>query len=112
MAHWLLQHNPARGACGSGDWTVRRYQDRIEAGDDVVLWHSGRDGGVVAVGTVTEGPHDGVITVVLHGTPPVARDTLRADERFRDAPILRMPAGSNPFPLTAPQWQAIAEHTR
>jgi hypothetical protein len=112
MAHWLLQHNPARGACGSGDWVIRRYRDLITAGDDVALWHSGRGGGVVAVGTVTRAPRDSVIGVSfarMFTGRPVPRAVLQADERFRDALVLRMPGGGNPFPLTPPQWQAIID---
>ncbi|MCO8271242.1 EVE domain-containing protein [Actinoplanes sp. TRM 88003] len=112
MAYWLLQHNPARGECGSGDWTVRRYRELITAGDGVALWHSGRGGGAVAVGTITEAAHDGVITVEfarMFTGRPIPRDTLKADERFRDALVLRMPGGGNPFPLTPAQWQAIEE---
>ena len=112
MAYWLLQHNPARGECGSGDWTIRRYRELIMAGDGVALWLSGRDGGVAAVGTITEAPDDGMITVDFARTftgRPIRRDALKADERFRDALVLRMPGGSNPFPLTAAQWQAIEE---
>ncbi|WP_250037890.1 EVE domain-containing protein [Paractinoplanes maris] len=112
MAFWLLQHNPARGACGSGDWAVRRYRELITAGDGIGLWLSGRDGGVAAVGTITGIPRDGVITVNFARSFPghaIRRDVLRADARFRDALVLRMPGGSNPFPLTPVQWQAIVE---
>ncbi|MBL7258417.1 EVE domain-containing protein [Paractinoplanes lichenicola] len=112
MAHWLLQHNPARGACGSGDWTVRRYRELITAGDDVALWHSGPGGGVAAVGTIVDAPHDSVIGVHFtreFASRPIPRETLKNDQRFSDALILRMAGGSNPFPLTPAQWQAIVE---
>ena len=119
MAHWLLQHNPARGVCGAatgGDWVIRRYRDRVAVGDDVALWMSGRGGGVVAVGTVVDeprpGPHGTVIGVALPRSfpdSPISRDTLRADQRFQDAMVIRMPAGGNPFPLTDQEWHAIAE---
>ena len=119
MAHWLLQHNPARGVCDAatgGDWVIRRYRDRVAPGDDVALWMSGPGGGVVAVGTVVDEPHDGpygtVIGVALPRSfpRPITRDELRADERFRTALVLRMPAGGNPFPLSDAEWQAIADH--
>ena len=112
MAYWLLQHNPARGACGSGDWVIRRYRDLITAGDDVALWHSGRGGGVAAVGTITGAPRDSVIVVSfarMFASKPIPREVLKADERFRDALVLRMAGGGNPFPLTPAQWQAITE---
>lgn len=119
MAHWLLQHNPARGDCGlgDGDWPVRRYRDRVTAGDDVAVWVSGKRGGVVAVGKVVDPPHPGAdgpvmgvaITKAFHEAP-VPRDTLKADPRFAEALVLRMPGGGNPFPVTPGEWRAIVDH--
>jgi hypothetical protein len=124
VAHWLLQHNPAKaGVCGllrpghtRGAWSIRRYRERIAAGDDVAVWVSGRRGGVVALGSVVDGPHaepgGGTVEVDLPRLfvdDPIGRDELRADERFADALVLRMPGGANPFPLTPPQWQAILD---
>ncbi len=116
MAFWLVQHNPARGDCGSGPWLIRRYRDLITPGDDIALWLSGRAGGVSAVGTIVDAPHetaDGItIGVTFTRTftgRPIPRATLKADDRFRDALILRMPGGGNPFPLTPAQWQAITD---
>lgn len=116
MARWLLQHNPARGACAGadgGDWVIRRYHERVTVGDDVALWLSGRDGGVIAIGAITGIPRRGVIGVsVTRSFPaePIPRAVLAADPRFRDALIIRMPAGGNPFPLTDAQWHAITDH--
>ncbi|XVV09477.1 hypothetical protein ACQP2X_32100 [Actinoplanes sp. CA-131856] len=113
MPHWLFQHDPTRGVCGDGDWTIRRYRDRISPGDEVALWHSGRSGGVVAVGVIVTAPHEtpggtaaGLRFDRWHSIP---RADLRADPRFREALIVRMPAGGNPFPLTPSEWQAIAD---
>jgi hypothetical protein len=121
MAHWLLQHNPAKaGVCGllrpghnRGGWSIRRYRDRMAVGDDVAVWVSGSRGGVVALGCVVGEPRTGPDGVTVEVDLPrlfldeaIRRDDLRADERFADALVLRMPGGSNPFPLTPPQWQA------
>jgi hypothetical protein len=124
MAHWLLQHNPAKaGVCGllrpghnRGGWSIRRYRDRMAVGDDVAVWVSGSRGGVVALGCVVGEPRTGPDGVTVEVDLPrlfldeaIRRDDLRADERFADALVLRMPGGSNPFPLTPPQWQAILD---
>lgn len=58
MAHWLVQSNPAkwrvREFFADGNqlegWSVTRYRDQIQEGDDVALWLAGRDAGVVALG--------------------------------------------------------------
>ncbi|MFF5076942.1 EVE domain-containing protein [Actinoplanes sp. NPDC000266] len=113
MSHWLLQHDPARGDCGDGDWTVRRYRDRIAEGDEVALWHSGRAGGVVALGVIVAAPHETpggtVVGVRFDRRQSIPRADLKADDRFRQALILRMPAGGNPFPLGPGEWKAITD---
>jgi hypothetical protein len=111
MAHWLLQHNPAHERPGT-HWPIRRYRNRIAAVDDVALWASGPDGGVVGLAQVAGQPHEGTIELEAVRTfPVIARDTLKADPRFAGALILRMAGGGNPFPLEPAQWQAIAERT-
>jgi hypothetical protein len=61
MAHWLVQGNPAKWrvheffADGNqlDNWSITRYRDQIQEGDDVALWLAGREAGVVALGTAT-----------------------------------------------------------
>ncbi|MEU8818511.1 hypothetical protein [Actinoplanes sp. NPDC048796] len=112
-AHWLFQHNPARGACGDGDWTVRRYRDRIAAGDKVALWHSGPSGGLAALGVIVSNPHatpaGTSVELRFDRWHSIPRADLRADPHFRQALILRMPAGGNPFPLEPGEWQALTD---
>jgi hypothetical protein len=46
MAHWLVQGNPAKWRAhdffADGNqlesWSITRYRDRIQPGDDVALW--------------------------------------------------------------------------
>lgn len=137
MAHWLLQCNPAHwrvqdfftAGHSRTTWTIRRYRDRIETGDEVALWLTGKPGGVVALGTVTgppdfgPPPHDPYdiatreaerwsIPVSFHRhflDQPVTRAALKADERFADALILRAPSGGNPFPVEPAAWDAVLE---
>jgi hypothetical protein len=113
---WLLQYNPAHEQPGTR-WSVRRYRDRIAAGDEVALWASGPDGGVVGFGQVRPadpsagGPANGMTIEIenVRTFPVIRRDLLKEDPRFAGALILRMPGGGNPFPLEPGQWQAIIE---
>jgi hypothetical protein len=91
----------------------RSYRlDLVESGQPALLWVSGRvRPGVHAVGTVT-GPvrdDDGpVLPVRLRRLArPVARVDLLDDPAFRDAEVIRMPAGSNPSWLSRPQLAAV-----
>jgi hypothetical protein len=105
---WLLQFNPAHEQPGER-WPVRRYRDRIQAGDEVALWASGPDGGVVGLAQVGSGSRTVVEIENVRLFPVVRREVLRADPRFARALILRMPGGGNPFPLEPDQWRAITE---
>ena len=127
VAGWLLKSTRAPAEIDPG-WTpgeereltrcVRRsYRlELISPGQPVLLWVSGRVlPGVHAVGTVAgpvradSGDDDGpVLPVRLTSLPnPVDRGELLADPGFRSAEVLRMPAGSNPSWLSAPQLEAV-----
>jgi hypothetical protein len=94
----------------------------VTPGQPVVLWVSGRAApGVHAVGTVT-GPAQEPLDVgpgdddrpalpvrLTRLDDPVDRADLLHDPRFRDAEVLRMPAGSNPSWLTAAQLATVLE---
>ena len=107
---WLLQYNPAHEQPGDR-WPIRRYRDRIQAGDEVAIWSSGPDGGVVGFGQVksAHGPANSVLIEKVRAFPAIRRDVLKEDPRFAKALILRMSGGGNPFPLDADQWQAIVD---
>jgi predicted RNA-binding protein with PUA-like domain len=142
MAHWLVQSNPAkwrvRDFFADGNqlksWSITRYRDQIQEGDDVALWLAGHDAGVVALGVVTgdvedvEGDDDPYWTdpadaqAVRTRMPlrlaevfldaPITREELRQDRRFAGATILSQPFAGNPFPLTNEEWAAILDHHR
>jgi hypothetical protein len=88
----------------------------ITPGQPCLLWLSGRtDPGVHALGAVAGpvretagGPVVPVRFTLLE--EPVPRTELLADPAFRDAEVLRMPAGSNPSWLTAAQHAAVLAH--
>lgn len=81
----------------------------------MLLWVSGRHSpGVHAVGRVTapvDDDGDGPVLPVrlVRLDAPVPRAELLADARFRDAEVVRMPAGSNPSWVTAEQLTAVLE---
>jgi hypothetical protein len=87
----------------------------MEAGRPCLLWLSGHDRpGVHALGTVTGAPEPGTDgpAVPLRVTllnQPVTRAELLADDRARDAEVLRMPAGSNPSWLSRAQFAAVLD---
>jgi predicted RNA-binding protein with PUA-like domain len=135
---WLLQCNPDKfdihGMLADGDvplgWSVSRYLDDIREGDRVVFWISGRQAGVYALGEVVGPPqsgtsdpaytgHDGPawdmfvpidLTVELWDTP-ILRTALKADPRFAEESIIKIPAAANPHPLSARAFEAIIEST-
>lgn len=130
VAGWLLKStrppdviDPGWAPGGQRDLTrcVRRsYRlDLVVPGQAVVLWVSGRVlPGVHALGTVTgpvrpgDGPDDDQPVLPVRLTrlaAPVERGELLHDPRFRDAEVLRMPAGSNPSWLTAAQLGVVLE---
>ncbi|MGY2128202.1 hypothetical protein [Blastococcus sp. SYSU DS0617] len=127
VAGWLLKSTRAPAEIVPG-WApgqereltrcVRRsYRlELVSPGQPVLLWVSGRVcPGVHAVGTVTGQVHQGngdddgpVLPVRLTHLPaPVGRRELLADPHFGSAEVLRMPAGSNPSWLTAPQLATV-----
>ncbi|SDX60567.1 hypothetical protein SAMN05661080_00550 [Modestobacter sp. DSM 44400] len=92
----------------------RSYRlELMTPGQPCLLWVSGRDApGVHALGALTGpvtdppgGPEVPVRWRLL--TDPVPRVELLADPVARKAEVLRMPAGSNPSWLSAPQYAAV-----
>ena len=63
MANWLLQSNPQRWRLAEfldehppaelSAWSVNRYLDQVSQGDNLALWQSGPNAGVVALGHAT-----------------------------------------------------------
>ncbi|GAA4257516.1 hypothetical protein GCM10022255_074620 [Dactylosporangium darangshiense] len=143
VAQWVLQCNPTRWriydffAAGHEltSWTVTRHVQQAGPGDLFALWVTGRPGGVVALGEVTDTAvpaaemadedDDGYWTDVadrgrdryvlpvritrlfLHD--PLPRDVLSADPRFAAAAVLREPGSGNLFAVTDDEWAALHE---
>jgi hypothetical protein len=127
VACWVLKTSAPPGLVAPGwrpgtvrelDRCVRRsYRLGLVApGQPCLLWRSGRtDPGVHALGTVAGpvGEVAGSPVVVVRLTlldRPVPRAGLLADPAFRNAEVLRMPAGSNPSWLSAAEHAAVLAH--
>ncbi|HST63707.1 MAG TPA: hypothetical protein VLM05_00845 [Mycobacteriales bacterium] len=80
--------------------------------DPCLLWLSGRQAGVVALGTVTEPPDPAgppEVRVTLRRLPdPVPRAALLPTP-FATAEVIRMPFGSNPSWLSHPQLATVLD---
>ena len=94
----------------------RSYRlELMAAGQACALWVSGRNRpGVHALGVLRGGAEpDGegwAVPVRLElMAEPVPRSELLADPAFRDAEVLRMPAGSNPSWLSPAQYAAVLD---
>ncbi|MBB3205164.1 putative restriction endonuclease [Rhodopirellula rubra] len=116
-------------------WEINQFKNDIRAGDDVYLWLTGTDGGLVAHGTVITDPQ------IMGGAPeelpfvvelneeedrlraaieidtvfdhPVSRATLQNNPELSSAKILKQTRGTN-FPLTkseADSLEAICPRT-
>jgi hypothetical protein len=124
VACWLIKTARMPPELGAGEALLDRclrtsYRlNLLRPGDPCVLWRSGtEDPGVCAVGAVAgeveEFPGGPVVAVRMRRLPaPVARADLLADPAFRDAEVLRMPAGSNPSWLSARQFAAVLARLR
>jgi hypothetical protein len=132
VAAWLVKTSrpPAVIEPGWAPGKVRTLQRCVRAtyrlglmvpGQVCLLWLSGQASpGVHAIGTLAVGPggEEPVDTVDAPGGPvvtlrlrlltePVPRGELMATAAFASAEVARMPAGSNPSYLTAPQLAEV-----
>ena len=130
---WLVQCNPRRSDILASSrtalpdtWCVRRHTKEIRCGDRIVLWLSGADAGVYALGEITADVRP-VLPVAGDGAGPssvtkasvnfflnlvdrpIKRSVLKTDPRFADEPILRQPFAANPHRLSPIALEAILE---
>jgi hypothetical protein len=87
--------------------------DLMLPGQRCLLWLSGRQSGVVAIGTVAEapdrtGPPEVRVSLQLLAEPVPRSDLLPTP--FATAEVIRMPFGSNPSYLDHPQLAAVLDH--
>ena len=129
--HWIFQGNPDEfdvdAYLTEQDnilWSVRQHREKIHTGDRVLIWRSGKIGGVVAVCTVESDPalqpDDAPDKWKKTGGEPDLRCRLKIEARSVDRPIprdaikaelpnlsiIKAPQGTN-FPISAADYAAI-----
>lgn len=134
---WIFQGNPeiydvvkAIAQLDEMTWTVSRHGEKMNVGDRVFLWESGKNAGVVGTATIiegltdsTEGPEEGAfwkkpqksevaprvrIQIDEVVDPRIPKQRLLDDPRFVNLGFLRGPMGTN-FPLTEEHRIALDE---
>jgi hypothetical protein len=136
---WIFQANPNRYRIedslqteGEELWNLNQHATGVCAGDRVLIWISGDDAGIYAVGTVLSNPAimaDSPRGIEYWSDPadgkrakarvrvrydhvrlsrPLLKPYLAADPVLRDLGILRSPRGTN-FAVTQAQWEALHE---
>ncbi len=131
---WIFQSNPkyydidaALKSLREMSWSVNQFKQSINPGDEVFIWRSGSDAGILAGATVLTSPsmmeQDGLQFAVQSEkfdkqglrvrlriediyAVPLSRDVLRA--RLPDLSILQAPQATN-FAVTPEQAVAIRE---
>ena len=134
---WLFQANPTKYRIYDSLrtesielWNLRQHAGSVHAGHRVVIWLSGADAGIYAVGTVMANPTITSDSEVgqrywedaRDGRRAIARVPVRYDEVLLKRPlskvylqaipdlwsmkILRSPRGTN-FPVTDKEWKVI-----
>ena len=133
-AHWIFQANPDRydigsalGALDTIAWRTPQYAASIVAGDGVVIWRSGAEAGVIAVGRVLDRPAERVtppaeerfatgdddnapttrVTIAVRRSKFQPKATVAELPGWADHQIITGPMGTV-FQVTDAQWKAIA----
>jgi MoxR-like ATPase len=134
---WIFQANPrlydidaAVGALSEMTWFVRAYKNQIAPGDEVFVWRSGAEAGIIAVATVLAGPalmgaeeeELQFARELLEGfnlpqlrvrlrldqviSPALSKEILKSDARLVQLSILKFSQGTN-FIVTPGETKAI-----
>ena len=133
---WFLQANPSQYDIDSALielkeiwWRVPQHTSEIHVGDEVAIWRSGKEAGIVGVGRIASEPQlhqdpsgnqtyalatddlEGVTTralVVVKKAPFVSKEQLREMPILRDHQIIRAPMGTV-FPISSDEWLGLSE---
>lgn len=141
---WLFQANPKfydlaervpQAHIGDEDtWTVTRHRDEMRAGDTVLLWLSGANAGIYAIGELTGAPTEQTYepgdenrpmwldaeptkTISAWHVPfryirifpePIRKATLLEHPVLQKLLVLRAPSGTN-FRVNSDEWVALQD---
>ena len=133
---WIFQANPDQYRIEDSLqfedeelWNLRQHASEVSTGDRVLVWISGANAGIYAIGTVTTEPHERPDSATgqqywkdeLSGKKPMPRvlvrydrvlekpllkDYLRCDPVLEKMRIITMPRATN-FPVSKKEWRAI-----
>jgi hypothetical protein len=135
---WIFQANPKKydivGALSDPNlnlsWQVLRYNDKIKASHNAIVWMAGEEAGIYAIGFVTskpriasEDPIDNSYWIdldqkeqtsyrvgiqITHNllANPILRGSLLAMPELKGLSILKFAQGTN-FPVMDDEWEAI-----
>ncbi|MBN2005719.1 MAG: EVE domain-containing protein [Anaerolineae bacterium] len=136
---WLFQANPkyfdlltelSKAQPGeTWDWTVTAHRDEMQAGDIVVLWQSGRQGGICGIAELINQPYERTTTpneaelqqkpyrradwwvdlrILRDLNPPISRAEVKADPVLQNLGVLKFSQGTN-YPVLPEEWQIIRQ---
>ena len=132
---WIFQANPddydivaALQHMHQFCWTVNQHKDKVQAGDRVYVWVSGKQAGVIAAGTILTDPAEMeetpeelqfnkkeltstkairvLIEIEKRVEPPLLRMTLKQDPVLQSLTIIKSPQMTN-YPLSPEQAEAL-----
>lgn len=134
---WIFQANPTRYRIldslrheSEELWNLRQHVREVALGDRVLIWLSGNEAGIYAIGTVTTAPTvipdspegQSYWNVKSEGKRAIARVSVRYDRKLLEKPLLkdiivcdpdlwnlrvvRQPRGTN-FPVRDGEWTAL-----
>lgn len=138
---WIFQANPKRydilnalddSNIGDNHWLVNQCKKYISKGDLCLIWMSGKDGGIYAVGEITSNPEyltdseaeskywfsdedkemKKLRVKFVYQTKltnnPLSREEIKNVPELKNLSIFKQPQGTN-FPVTDDEWKKILE---
>ncbi len=140
ISHWIIQYNPEiwdferliNDDVKEFSFKIGNYKERVQVGDRVLVWRSGADSGIIALGTVIVSQEDGLPDEVtaryfvsdLNAETISTRIYVRIDDVFepyvskqslrdilRENNIIKAPQSSSPFWMQKAEFDRIMSFT-